>query len=59
MMLKYANYWLAFIFCITGTIMAALSKYPDAQWLLISDMNVALWLTVAAILDNRRSADCE
>ena len=48
---KAPNYVMAFVFCMAGTIMAALTKDPDWYWLLISDANVAIWLLVAYWLD--------
>lgn len=48
---KAPNYLLSFVFCLSGTIMAALSKDADWYWLLVSDANVATWLLVAYWLD--------
>ena len=45
------NYMIAFTFCAAGTVMSALTKNPDWYWLLVSDVNVAIWLLVAYWLD--------
>lgn len=45
------NYVMAFVLCLAGTVMAALTKNPDWYWLLVSDANVAIWLLVAYWLD--------
>lgn len=52
--LKYPNYVAAFILCIAGTVMALLTNNKDVYWLFVSDLNVALWLFVAAFLDPKR-----
>lgn len=48
------NYVMAFVLCLSGTVMAALTKSPDWYWLLVSDANVAIWLLVAYWLDPRK-----
>lgn len=45
------NYLLAFLLCVAFTVMAALGNNPSVKWLLISDVNVAIWLFVAWLLD--------
>lgn len=45
------NYLIAFALCIAGTVLTALSGDPDWHWLLVSDVNVAIWLLVAYWLD--------
>lgn len=49
------NYFIAFALCMAGTVMAALTKSPEWHWLLVSDMNVAIWLLVAYWLDPHRT----
>jgi hypothetical protein len=48
------NYLIAFAMCMALTVMAALTKNPEWYWLLVSDMNVAIWLLVAYWLDPLR-----
>jgi hypothetical protein len=45
------NYLMAFAMCMALTVMAALTKNPEWYWLLVSDMNVAIWLLVAYWFD--------
>lgn len=51
MFVSAPNYMMAFVLCMAGTLVAALTKNPDWYWLLVSDANVALWLLVAYWLD--------
>lgn len=51
---NYANYWVAAAFCVSGTVMAALGGKMNWNWLIVSDLNVLLFLFIAALLDNRR-----
>lgn len=48
------NYIAAFMICLVGTVMAALSYYPNVKMLLISDVNVALHLWLAWWLGRRK-----
>ena len=48
------NYIAAFVIFLVGTVMAALSNYPDVKWLLLSDVNVALHLWLAWWLGRRK-----
>lgn len=47
------NYLLAFILCIAFTVLAALNGSTNVRWLVISDINVAIWLLVAWFFDGR------
>lgn len=47
------NYLISMILCMACTLMALLGNSPDVKWLLISDMNVAIWLFVAWFFDYR------
>jgi hypothetical protein len=49
------NYIIAFALCIGCTISAALSQNANLHWLIISDVNVALWLAVAYWFDPNKS----
>lgn len=48
------NYLLSFALCLTGTVMAVLTKNPEWYWLLVSDANVALFLLIAYGIDPNR-----
>lgn len=48
------NYLLAFLLCIAFTVFAALTGNDNLRWLVISDINVAIWLWVAWLFDSRR-----
>ena len=48
------NYLASFLLCCAFTVLAALGDNPNVRWLLISDVNVAIWLAVAWLLDWRR-----
>lgn len=48
------NYLIAFAMCMALTVMTALTKNPEWHWLLVSDLNVAIWLLVAYWLDPLR-----
>lgn len=48
------NYLLAFLLCIACTVLAALNNNSNLQWLVMSDINVAIWLWIAWLLDGRR-----
>ena len=47
------NYLLSFAICLALTVMAALGDKGNVRWLLISDVNVALFLFMAWIFDRR------
>lgn len=50
------NYLIAMLFCVAFTVMAALAGRDDSiRWLIVSDINVAIWLTVAWFFDPNRS----
>ena len=44
------NYLLAFLMCVSLTVMAALGDAKHLRYLIISDINVAIWLLVAWFL---------
>jgi hypothetical protein len=48
------NYLLYFFFCVSFTVFAALTGHDSLRWLVISDINVAIWLWVAWLFDWRR-----
>ena len=49
------NYMLSFCFCLANTVLATLGGSTNWKWLIISDVNVAIWLLVAYWLDpNKR-----
>lgn len=48
------NYLLAFLLCISLTVGSALTGSQNLYWLVTSDVNVAIWLWVAWLLDGRR-----
>lgn len=48
------NYWLAAACCFATTILALLGDSHNVTWLLMSDVNVALWLFVAWLFDDSR-----
>ncbi len=48
------NYLLAFLLCISFTVLAALTGHTNLRWLVVSDINVAIWLWVAWLFDGRR-----
>lgn len=48
------NYVAAFVLCLACTLLSALGKSTEVKWLLMSDINVALWLFVAYFLDRER-----
>jgi hypothetical protein len=48
------NYLAAFILCISFTVLSALGGETDWRWLVVSDVNVAIWLWVAWWLGKRR-----
>lgn len=52
---KDRNYWLALIGCIVCTVLALMGKdgMDNLKWYLLSDLNVALWLLVAWLFDNK------
>lgn len=50
------NYLLALAFTAMGTVMAALSGYPDYHWLILSDVNVVIALFVAWLFDGKAVA---
>lgn len=49
------NYIFAFLLCLAGTVLTALGGSANTYWLIVSDANVAIWLTVAYLLDRRRA----
>ena len=48
---KAPNYFISFLICIGLSIMALLTENPKTYWLLVSDLNVALFLLLAYLLD--------
>lgn len=48
------NYVAAFVLCFACTLLSALGKSTEVKWLLMSDINVALWLFVAYFLGRKR-----
>lgn len=48
------NYLLSLFLCIAFTVFAALTDNHNLRWLVISDINVAIWLWVAWFFDWRR-----
>lgn len=49
------NYVIAFTLCVACTVMTLLMESGSAKWLVISDINVAIWLFVAWLFHPRRS----
>ena len=47
------HYLLAFLFCVSFTVLAALTGSKNVYWLVTSDINVAIWLWVAWLFDKR------
>ena len=47
------NYFVSFLICVAATVMTYLSGSQDWHWLLVSDLNVAIFLFVAWFLDLR------
>lgn len=48
---KAPNYMLAFVFCLMGTVFAAMNKNPNIDMLILFDVNVGLALLMAYWLD--------
>ena len=49
------NYVIAFTLCVACTVMTLLMESGSAKWLIISDVNVAIWLFVAWLFHPRQS----
>ena len=49
------NYIMAGVICLTGSVLAVLTRNSDAHWLWVSDGNVALSLFIAWYLDKGRA----
>ncbi|MFA6125420.1 hypothetical protein [Sphingomonas sp.] len=47
------NYLIAWCLCIAGTVLTALGKGDDVKWLMVSDVNVTVWLFVAWAMDKK------
>ena len=47
------NYYLSFICCITCSILALLGDSYNIKFLILSDINVGLWLFVAWLFDDK------
>ena len=41
------SFLLAFLLCVACTVMTAMGGVEDWYWLVVSDINVAIWLFVA------------
>jgi hypothetical protein len=52
---KAPNYTLAFLMCFACSIMAMMGKGADIKFLILSDINVAIFLFIAYLLDVNRS----
>ena len=52
------NYCLAFLGCLATTVLSLMGKgnWENLHWFILSDINVAIWLTVAWLFDERRSS---
>lgn len=48
------NYVFAFVLCLAGSVLHALTASGSLYWLLVSDANVAIWLWVAWYLGRRK-----
>lgn len=48
------QYIIAWLLCISGTVMNALGGNLDWHWLAISDVNVTIWLAIAYLIGERR-----
>jgi hypothetical protein len=48
------NYFAAFLLCLSFTVLNALGGDSHIRWLLISDVNVAIWLWVAWAINRWR-----
>lgn len=47
------NYFISFLVCIACTAMAALGQHSEWYWLVVSDVNVAVFLYIAYQLEKR------
>lgn len=48
------DYIMAMVLCLAFTVMHALAASGELYWLLVSDVNVAIWLWVAWYLGRRK-----
>jgi hypothetical protein len=49
------NYWLAMICCLATSVMTLMvSDGANWEWLVKGDINVALWLFLAWLFDDKR-----
>lgn len=47
-----SNYLLAGLCCFATSVLAILGDSHNVKWLLVSDLNVAIWLFVAWLFDD-------
>lgn len=50
---KDRNYWLAFFACLSLTVMALMGGVDNWKWYLLSNINVAIFLFVAWLFDDK------
>ncbi len=48
------NYLVSFAGCVVLTVLSALGDSPHTKCLIVSDVNVAIWLWVAWVADTKR-----
>ena len=54
---KDRNYWLAFILCVSCSVLALLGEGASIKFLILSDINVAIFLYVAWMFDDSKVND--
>ena len=49
------NYWVAFFMCLSTTVLALMVKdgLDNIKWFILSDLNVAIFLYIAWLFDNK------
>lgn len=47
------NYLIAFVLCLAFTALSALTASGNVYWLIVCDINVAIWLFVAWSLGSK------
>ncbi len=50
------QYIISWLLCVAGTVLAALGGSNDWHWLLVSDANVTIFLTLAYYIEKWRAA---
>ncbi len=48
------HYTISYLLCLACTVMTLLlTDWDNAKWLLVSDINVAIWFAVAMVFERR------